>query len=82
MKKQGIYRRPTNRLQGTSYFKFPCDPLILYKHNISPNLLMTTTSRFLGALAKLIEATVSLVMSPSFRPHEKLGSQWKDFHEN
>jgi len=37
---------------------------------------------FLGSFAKLLEVTISLVMSvfPSIRM-EQLGSHWTDFHE-
>jgi hypothetical protein len=40
---------------------------------------------FLGALAKLLKATITFVVClfvcPSVRPHGKLGSHWKDIHE-
>jgi hypothetical protein len=47
--------------------------------------LPVTFQVFLGALAKLLKATITflvcLFVCPSVRPNGKLGSHWKDFHE-
>ena len=80
----GVYVYQLLQQQATPFFYTVYLSVSYHSHNekVIISLFGIPNSLFLGAVEKLLKATISLVMSVRVSLHmEQLGSHWNDFHE-